>query len=411
MENQISDETYESVGIQNCGNSCYMNSAIQLLLSIKEFREYILKYQNTDNIVISTLRSIFQDVERCRVSKQCFTVSRDIIISKYEFLFNQFPLKGENFGIQGDSQEFLSFLIDHLQTCNKSLTNIMFFKYITKTYCYKKGENHPNILDNEGDDMCIFQVRIQEKEHKKKSIQKLLEKEIKNPELLGKSESLEKCRSKKLNSYKENDIKLNKKHKYFLIQILRFTYSRELRGIKFLDNNIHIDKYLEINGYTYVLSGIILRRGGNNSGHYVYASYKNGKLFRIYDDESVYSEIKYGFDVEKHSYVLLYTRSKLKRTKRKNKNVEEKKVVKKKNHILEQLLKNKEIAELFKNLDNNNILKLFKNKNILKLLNQINYQLLEQEEKNKGVNKNKRFDQEEENYQLALKLQQEENKK
>jgi len=307
MRNKIPDETYESVGIQNCGNSCYMNSAIQLLLSIKEFREYILNQKdNKNNTVISNLKSIFQAVEDCR-RKKCSVVLRKKIRKDYEELFKKFPLKGVNFGSQGDSQEFLSFLIDNLGIGNQPLLDIMFFGYQTKTYCRKKGTYNLNNLENVEDYMGIFQVHIHEGD-KKKSIKELLEEEIKNPELLNKHESLDKCKSLGLNSYKENDILLDKKHKYFLVQILRFTYSKELNGIKFLESNVEINKYLEINGHTYVLSGIILRRGGNNSGHYIYASFKNGELFLIYDDESVYNKIDYGFDIEKHSYVIYYKR-------------------------------------------------------------------------------------------------------
>ena len=49
-------EPYESIGLENCGNSCYMNSAIQMLLSINEYREYIINSnsRNEKNNITST---------------------------------------------------------------------------------------------------------------------------------------------------------------------------------------------------------------------------------------------------------------------------------------------------------------------------------------------------------------------
>jgi ubiquitin C-terminal hydrolase len=56
------------VGLQNCGNSCYLNSAIQSLHEIKEYRDRILGYKinknNKEHNFISIIKKIFKLMEQ-----------------------------------------------------------------------------------------------------------------------------------------------------------------------------------------------------------------------------------------------------------------------------------------------------------------------------------------------------------
>jgi len=49
------------IGIENCGNSCFFNSTIQLLFHIPELREFlIINQSNIDNIYLKNLIKIFE---------------------------------------------------------------------------------------------------------------------------------------------------------------------------------------------------------------------------------------------------------------------------------------------------------------------------------------------------------------
>jgi ubiquitin C-terminal hydrolase len=81
-------------GIQNIGNSCYLNSAIQLLFNIPEFRESV-KHTNFQNII--------NNYDNCNIFDP--TEIKQIVANKNK-IFNNYN--------QQDSSEFLIYLLDYL---------------------------------------------------------------------------------------------------------------------------------------------------------------------------------------------------------------------------------------------------------------------------------------------------------
>lgn len=104
-------------GISNIGNSCYLNSAIQLLFNSPDFREITKKTvfeQIIDNYYNNSQRGIFNPSNIKN------------IVAKYNNLFNNTD--------QQDSYEFMIFLLDIIdKILGNSMKNILYDKFGIET--------------------------------------------------------------------------------------------------------------------------------------------------------------------------------------------------------------------------------------------------------------------------------------
>jgi len=434
-----------SIGIQNCGNTCFINSALQMLYSINDIREFIIN-SNSNNIIITSLQKIFNLLDSKKTYIKTEEINNDIKIL-YNNVFKSI-IKNSSKIPQQDAHEFIDYIIDNIFEDSRYLKELFTFEFIDSSYCKRKLTNiiydHRKLVNNS----TILQLSINE--HKDITLDELiyfnfteevLDKDrgeyLKNDiynnygTKIGKKE---RCENNNKNCKKLN-INIPDQNKYLIIQLVRMV------EYNFIDNNININKVLNIDNVNYSLVGSILRGPIGNSkkskkninmGHYIYVTYnEEGELHKVYNDSNVSKKLPTNFVLNNNSYLLLYVRNE----EVQNKSVNEETIITSVNH--KNVNKKTEYKNVNKKTENKsanktnhvnkkdetiitsvnlreNIKKLISNtskieQQIFNKVNEVKIELNEikkfNEEKYKKINKiMDKLKQEEENYKLALSL-------
>jgi ubiquitin C-terminal hydrolase len=152
-----SDDSYkleDSVGLPNCGNQCYLSSALQMLYSINEVREYILNYKKKNNLLTdSVILELNQKIIKYDIIREYNIIeSNKNEYKKYRFLY----LKTSNINLKNQLKEILEdnilFNINQIfELINKYKFSSIDVKFLEEYYrgifdCL----NEDYILDNTG---------------------------------------------------------------------------------------------------------------------------------------------------------------------------------------------------------------------------------------------------------------------
>lgn len=272
-------------GFLNLGNTCYLNSGLQLLMNIPEFCQLILNHKNTSNELSLLAEFIILYHSDNNGSLKPKFIKK--IVSKRNNIFSGFS--------QEDSQEFLIYFLDFIDNqIKENKINDLFGMKIDKIIkckalsCLKKSSTKETrlflILDIQDNfnylNDCYRNYKIREK----------LEEDNRY--------FCENCDKKRIASKR---IEVADWPKNLIIVLKRF----QQNGYQLSKN----DTFLDIPNnwrHNYKLKGGVIHSGRLGGGHYVYFGNYDNKWF-LFDDSHI-SRIKSNQlnDYKKRAYLLHY---------------------------------------------------------------------------------------------------------
>lgn len=323
------------IGIENIGNSCFINSAIQFLYNADIFRNYILKKEFLNTVIINDndtdakkilykniiiyFHSLFLNLHsenqlsiKRYIQNICQTLKE--LTEKDDYLASNIS----NLNIHNDVEEFINFFFDKIEdyTADKSIklnqSNIFYEKFFkTKNIinkCFKiQLANQQKCIN------CGYLSKLNFNNYVNK-----LELSIAENSINSISDSLNYyCKTRVMNDYNCEKCKLIGKAKertilsvlpeFIIVQLLRFNND----GTK-NNKSINIDKVLDFTNNIYEkkvtkyeLTTISCHIDFNlNCGHYITFVNNDNKWYKI-DDDNI--SITNNFDIlTNNCYLLLY---------------------------------------------------------------------------------------------------------
>jgi hypothetical protein len=275
-------------GLVNCGNSCYINSALQLLFSIGSFRENIIKSLLTEDI-IQALKQIF--IELSKSGNNPVDIENIIINGKtaLNILLNVIT---ESKGKMGDATELFNKLFEY-EILKTFIKNIEFTQTITRT-----STSRTDISSSVNTSSNIYTISLEEFEgtgtiNFQQLLNSTFEKENQKTQFRTNTGEL-------IILDKEN--RLIEPNKYLIINVNRYNFEDDKR--EKIDKRLTIEPEITIKDTVYVLLGFIQYP----PAHYVFTRcYKqdNEIKFITYDDSTIIEGYG-GFDPTQTAITFLY---------------------------------------------------------------------------------------------------------
>jgi len=251
------------IGLNNLGNTCYLNAALQMLLLNSDFCNLILYYNGGSSDILNNISNFIINYYSCS-SK---SISPDIIRNIIKERFNMFD--GYQ---QQDSNEFICCLFDIIneeiyKMNNKSICLYSIFGLDIKSRIKCKLVNclHSNVRN---DKELILNLTVEE----------TLEQSINNfksRELLVNEYKCDNCNIKSIAS-KRLDITNNSNN--LLICLKRFNCTDKIC------NKISDRMIIPLLYNNYQLHGAIIHSGSYSGGHYIYIGFNNNNWYLFNDD-------------------------------------------------------------------------------------------------------------------------------
>ena len=287
------------IGLKNLGNSCYMNSVLQVLAHTDDFKEYFLKnnFHKEQKPLSFALKNFLKEYLENKDNNYFALRELHNAIKKQYKTQSTSEMKFAN-GYQHDPEEFLSMFLDSLKLENKKWNNI--FKgeetiLDTCKNCKYESQNAPIFislpLGIKDDDLEKIESHEMEEDccnccdcccvYYKTALEKLLDNYYTKEE-----EIKANCESCNNNTNRRRTAKISFLPKYLILQLEIYDYHsvfikipKELNLKKYCteQNNVNFD---------YTLYGIVRHHGNMLGGHYT-AAIKDGNDWYICDDKIV----------------------------------------------------------------------------------------------------------------------------
>ena len=279
-----------SVGLLNFGNTCFMNSGIQLIMSAPDLCQHFLNNEKLMNTKLKKYIKTIADYMNVTTN----TLGPKILYTSYKKLNTRYH------GLsQEDAREFLTYTLDDIVTNIRELEKPQFSQYI---------ENTESLLT------YVLETKVTKK-NSTESPSIISYREVLLPLPLPlENLTLENCyKNFTLEDDEEKVIEYSLKNllKYLYVAVKRFQCDG--KRISKRQENVEIPFLTDMFGPIYLLKGFIVHMGSMNSGHYVtYASrtIDSKTTWYLYNDNSV-TEIS-AETIEQKSkiaYVFLYVKS------------------------------------------------------------------------------------------------------
>tara|TARA_Y100000385_G_C13018967_1_gene605239 strand:- start:483 stop:1343 length:861 start_codon:yes stop_codon:yes gene_type:complete len=256
-------------GLRNLGNTCYLNSGLQLLLSNDKFKEYFLT-NNFKSNQLNTIKNFIEDYIKSDIASPLKIVK---MISNRKSIFDR--------GSQNDTSEFIIFLFDIIEEELKKEKKNNFLKDLYKldfqTSIKCKVRSCLTISTTNYDDYFLFLDIPNDKLNLDlDNCYRLLKSKVKleGDEMY----YCEKCQEKRIASKK---IEIAEWPDNLIIVLKRF----QLRGSRYVKYTKNIDVPLFWRR-GYELTSCVIHSGGRHGGHYICVSKLNGKWY-LQNDSSV----------------------------------------------------------------------------------------------------------------------------
>ena len=287
------------IGLKNLGNSCYMNSVLQVLAHTDDFKEYFLKnnFHKEQKPLSFALKNFLKEYLENKDNNYFALRELHNAIKKQYKTQSTSEMKFAN-GYQHDPEEFLSMFLDSLKLENKKWNNIFKGEETILDTCKNckdesQNENEFKILSLGIKDDDLEKIESHEMEedccnccdcccvYYKTALKHLLDNYTREEEIEAN------CGRCNKNTNKKKIIRISFLPKYLILQLNVF-YEYHSVFIK-IPEELNLGEYCtkqnNVN-FDYTLYGIVRHHGNMLGGHYT-AAIKDGDDWYICDDKTV----------------------------------------------------------------------------------------------------------------------------
>ena len=280
-------------GINNIGNTCYMNAGLQLIFNCTILTKFFLNNNFKSNILNSYKYLLYQYDENRLDPNIIKNIKRK---------------KNKNFNNndQNDSHEFLITLIDLLdeelkkefKNTNKKILNIKYTNLLDILFNNRIISNIESIKTDESSKNTSYEriISLSLKDNIYESIEDFQKSELLKNQWFSENEK----KKIDLNKY----LNINKYSKYLIFHLKRLI-NTNLKSNK----NVQFYKIIEFESTKYDLRSIVIHIGSGNSGHYVAVIKRNNKWYLC--DDNVISNVNVD-NYLNNGYIYLYSKLRLK---------------------------------------------------------------------------------------------------